>query len=94
MEPGSDLRVDGGGGATAAGLPPASRRRSLEEAAAPPRASHDGQVAAGAANRAAQWFASLDVRTYFAALAGDVPQDVAAFDKVKEAVVDLDRLAT
>lgn len=86
--------MEGGGGAAAAGLPPASRRRGLDEAAAPPTASHDGQVVEGGANRAAQWFASLNIRDYFASPAGEVPQHVEAFDKVKDALVDLDRLAT
>ena len=80
--------------ATAAGVPPATKRRSVEERDAPPSPSRDGRVAEGAASRAADWFAALNLREYFGGEIGADSKAMAVFDKIRDSLVDLDRSAS
>ena len=73
---------------------PSSRRHTLGEAQAPPRASRGGGVAEGSASAAARRFEALDVKSCLRPVLGEEPYEIMeAFEKVRKAVVDLDRLA-
>ena len=85
--------MDGPDDAMAA-APPRSLRRTLDEAAAPARASQPGEVPEGSADAAAKWFEALDLKTFFGDPAEVDPKCLNVFEKVRAAVVDLDRRAS